>query len=1100
MFAYTINCDFAANGIMYKITGTNTVSVTYHYVPDRRTDYNAISDYSGKVVIPESVTFNNKEYEVTGITDFAFRSTKNMVSLTIPNTVQTIGQDFLKDSKLDSLYVLDSKTPINSSIICLSIRYIYLGRNIKNCKCQGVRKVDIGENVTKIPDNFLDRNSVITEISIPNNVDSIGNYAFCDCSKITDLALENIKGYGDFALAGTALSSITFREGTEDLPNGLCSGCQSLSSVALPQSLKTIGNCCFGGCTSLKSIILPQSVSYIGSTCFAGAGILNIELPKTIEILYEGTFSSCQQLEKIQLPSSIKEIGDKCFNNCNSLRSISFPSSVEKIGNEVFNYCNALKSIRFEDSDNDLSIGYGYYYSSGQGWGYYTTTRGPLYTCSIDSIYIGRNIIGWSEGFDIHNKLKLIEIGSLTKEIYSSHLCYDTQKLIVDNAKEKLVAWGNSNLKCDTLYLGRPIDLICKESQIVSATISGYCTNINNEMFRNCALLEQVKLNGTTTSIGDHAFSNCSALNSVTIECNLQTIGVEAFYKCSNLTKIKFPESLESIDNTAFAGTGLIDVVIPNKVKSIGHSAFAGDKSLIHISLGEKLSSIGYWAFHQTSITSVIIPKTVTYIGEGAFAECKKLDKVFMKTSTAEVASNAFEYGGVNYRITYAPNTNYSSLGGIGKTIVSNLAVNIFEDGDYIYLPLSGTKKTCAIVDWKNHAKEKNIVIPSSVKYGKQTLKPVEIGINTFYGCDITSLKLPENITVIDDNACNSCESLKSVILDEALTSIEEQAFYNCTSLDTVYFGKELKTIGASAFYGANRIKHINLQDAVTSIGANAFDGCSDLTTITLGCNVANIKDAAFANCANVTDIISYNPDAPVCVKGVFDSVDKFSCNVYVPKNSVDIYASATEWEDFFNLIEMPYEGGTQTITLNVSKYLWSTLILPFDAEIPAGLKVYDVYDTDETGCVPTEVDKIKANVPYLVKGIMGKYKFSGISKAIEETYSNGLLTGTHASNYEAPIGSYVLQYHIGSGFAFYKVNRDGIMLPANRCYLTKDASAAKFLVPFVTEETTGINDITNDVANTASTIYTLDGKVVNASKQNQNGIFVIDGKKVIIK
>ena len=303
-----------------------------------------------------------------------------------------------------------------------------------------------------------------------------------------------------------------------------------------------------------------------------------------------------------------------------------------------------------------------------------------------------------------------------------------------------------------------------------------------------------------------------------------------------------------------------------------------------------------------------------------------------------------------------------------------------------------------------------------------------------------------------------------------------------------------------STFYGNSKIRNITLQDAVTSIGENAFNDCTDLATITLGCNVAKIDAAAFANCANVTDIISYNPDAPVCVKGVFDSVDKFSCNVYVPKNSVDIYASATEWEDFFNLIEMPYEGGTQTITLNVSNYLWSTLILPFDAEIPAGLKVYDVYDTDETGCVPTEVDKIKANVPYLVKGIMGKYKFSGISKAIEETYSNGLLTGTHVSNYEAPIGSYVLQYHIGSGFAFYKVNRDGIMLPANRCYLTKDASAAKFLVPFVTEETTGINDITNDVANTASTIYTLDGKVVNASKQNQNGIFVVDGKKVIIK
>ena len=193
-------------------------------------------------------------------------------------------------------------------------------------------------------------------------------------------------------------------------------------------------------------------------------------------------------------------------------------------------------------------------------------------------------------------------------------------------------------------------------------------------------------------------------------------------------------------------------------------------------------------------------------------------------------------------------------------------------------------------------------------------------------------------------------------------------------------------------------------------------------------------------------------------------------------------------------------EGGTQTITLNVSKYLWSTLILPFDAEIPAGLHVYDVKETDETGCVTTEVDKIKANVPYLVKGIMGKYVFSGISKAIEETYSNGLLTGTHVSNYEAPLGSYVLQYHLGSGFAFYKVNRYGIMLPANRCYLTKNSSLAKLLVPYSEEETTGIENVNIDSNNSDAYIYTLDGKKIDVNKANQNGVFVMNGKKVIIK
>lgn len=1064
--------DFEKDGILYNILSVEnqTAEVTYY-----AKKWGYWNWYSGDIVVPASVEYNNQTYSIIKIGESAFINCPDITSITLPATIDSICE--------------------NSFAGCTGISSINIPKNVKSIKSYAFSNCSSLSNIT-----FSEGKAITCGEEVmygtkwlsdqPNGVVYLGNSVYQYKGTMPENCTINIKE-GTYSICNSAfinqvnLSSIKLPNSLKYIGDGAFYGCSGLTSINIPNSTIEIGYNCFAICENLEEITLPNSLEKIGSECFISCKKLKaIEIPNKVTTLFEKTFYNCPQLKAIKLSSSLKSIGNECFNYCTSLTSISIPGSVENIGNCVFQNCNSLTKVRFENSDKTLISGYGYCYKDNYYPGssyYHSTYYGVFYDCPINYVYFGRNLDCRNEGKELGTGLeyvKNIEVGGNVTQLndINLNLKYGMEKLIIHDSSTELEISGTIHT-IDTLYIGRDTNLKFSDSNIKCARISG-----------------------STKHIIDKMFSNCSALDSVAIESNIQSIGDEAFNKCSNLTKIKFPESLESIDNTAFAGTGLIDVVIPNKVKSIGHSAFAGDKNLIHISLGEKLSSIGYWAFHQTSITSVIIPKTVTYIGEGAFAECKKLDKVFMKTSTAEVASNAFEYGGVNYRITYAPNTNYSSLGGIGKTIVSNLAVNIFEDGDCIYLPLSGTKKTCAIVDWKNHAKEKNIVIPSSVKYGKQTLKPVEIGINTFYGCDITSLKLPENITVIDDNACNSCESLKSVILDEALTSIEEQAFYNCTSLDTVYFGKELKTIGASAFYGANRIKHINLQDAVTSIGANAFDGCSDLTTITLGCNVANIKDAAFANCANVTDIISYNPKAPVCVKGVFDSVDKFSCNVYVPKNSVDIYASATEWEDFFNLIEMPYEGGIQTITLNVSKYLWSTLILPFDAEIPAGLKVYDVYDTDETGCVPTEVDKIKANVPYLVKGIMGKYKFSGISKAIEETYSNGLLTGTHVSNYEAPIGSYVLQYHIGSGFAFYKVNRDGIMLPANRCYLTKDASAAKFLVPFVTEETTGINDITNDVANTASTIYTLDGKVVNASKQNQNGIFVVDGKKVIIK
>ena len=1042
--------DFEKDGILYNILSVEnqTAEVTYY-----AKKWGYWNWYSGDIVVPASVEYNNQTYSIIKIGESAFINCPDITSITLPATIDSICESsFAGCTGITSINIPQNVKGIGNYAF-------YNCSSLSNITFSEGKTVTCGEEVMYGTKWLSDQ---------PNGVVYLGNNVYQYKGTMPENCTINIKE-GTFSICNSAfmnqvnLSSIKLPNSLKYIGDGAFYGCSGLTSINIPNSTIEIGYNCFAICENLEEITLPNSLEKIGSECFISCKKLKaIEIPNKVTTLFEKTFYNCPQLKAIKLSSSLKSIGNECFNYCTSLTSISIPGSVENIGNCVFQNCNSLTKVRFENSDKTLIAGYGYCYKDNYYPGssyYHSTYYGVFYDCPINYVYFGRNLDCRNEGKELGTGLeyvKNIEVGGNVTQLndINLNLKYGMEKLIIHDSSTELEISGTIKT-IDTLYIGRDTNLKFSDSNIKCARISG-----------------------STKYISDKMFSNCSTLDSVAIESNIQSIGEEAFNECSKITKIKFPESLESIDNKAFYRTALADVIIPNKVTSIGQSAFAENNNLINISLGEKLSSIGDGAFSKTSLTSVIIPKIVTSIGNYAFGGCNKLDKVFMKTSTAEVVSNAFGYGSdVNPRITYAPNNNYSSLGGIGNTIVSNLAVNIFEDGDYIYLPLSGTKKTCAIVDWKNHAKEKNIVIPSTVKYGRQTLKPVEIGKNTFYSCDITSLKLSENITTIDDHA-----------------------FYECTSLGKVDFDSNLETIGAYAFYGDDKISNVYLHDAVTDIEENAFNGCSDLTTITLGCNVANIKDAAFANCANVTDIISYNPDAPVCVKGVFDSVDKFSCNVYVPKNSVDIYASAIEWEDFFNLIEMPYEGGTQTITLNVSKCLWSTLILPFDAEIPAGLHVYDVKETDKTGCVTTEVDKIKANVPYLVKGIMGKYVFSGISKAIEETYSNGLLTGTHVSNYEAPLGSYVLQYHLGSGFAFYKVNRYGIMLPANRCYLTKNSSLAKLLVPFSEEETTGIENINVDSNNSDAKIYTLDGKKIDANKVNQNGIFVVNGKKQIIK
>ncbi len=49
--------------------------------------------YSGKVVIPATVTYEGTEYSVTSIGEYAFGSSSGLTSITIPNSVTSIGSE-----------------------------------------------------------------------------------------------------------------------------------------------------------------------------------------------------------------------------------------------------------------------------------------------------------------------------------------------------------------------------------------------------------------------------------------------------------------------------------------------------------------------------------------------------------------------------------------------------------------------------------------------------------------------------------------------------------------------------------------------------------------------------------------------------------------------------------------------------------------------------------------------------------------------------------------------------------------------------------------------------------------------------------------------
>ena len=89
---------------------------------------------------------------------------------------------------------------------------------------------------------------------------------------------------------------------------------------------------------------------------------------------------------------------------------------------------------------------------------------------------------------------------------------------------------------------------------------------------------------------------------------------------------------------------------------------------------------------------------------------------------------------------------------------------------------------------------------------------------------------------------------------------------------------------------------------SVTSIGGYTFYGCSGLTSVTIPNSVTSIGRFAFEGCSGLTNLTSLAVEPPTCGEGVFEKVDKTSCKLLVPEESINKYKTADQWKEFLDI------------------------------------------------------------------------------------------------------------------------------------------------------------------------------------------------------
>ena len=476
--------DFEVDGIYYNITSSEDLTVEVTFQGNYYTSH--LTEYSGSVIIPDTVVYGNHKYAVTAIRQNAFDSCSGLTSVTIPNSIKEIGQQaFARCENLSDVYLPDSSVEvIESEVFALT----------------ALTKVTIPNSVKTIRAYAFVGCEELSEISIPKSVTEIAEYAFNGC---TSLPTENYIRYADTWAVGTTDKNrvrYTLRENTTGLA-GTFQDCVNLTNITLPDSLKYIGDYAFYNCCNLKSFNSPSYVVRIGYRAFLGCtSLTEIKIPAAVADIGYEAFRECSNLVSVEFPTKLREISEAAFYKC-GLISITLPDSITEIKENTF-LGNNFSEVILPEGITDIR-------------------EGAFMQClNLTKVTLPETLINVEAAFSDCPISSIIIPESVERIVFNA---FSISKSVTLNSPE-IYAQGNFKNRFGEDVREYVFGVGIKE--------------IEDYKLANYTNLKSVILPDSLTTIGEGAFEECISLDSMTIPTNVTRIKDYAFSNCTALKHI----------------------------------------------------------------------------------------------------------------------------------------------------------------------------------------------------------------------------------------------------------------------------------------------------------------------------------------------------------------------------------------------------------------------------------------------------------------------------------------------------------------------------------------------------------------------------------